>query len=68
MQAQVSDNGYLEAAVRIIRNARSAAVRSVNITMVYAYFEIGRIVVEEEQNGKSRAEYGKAFSSSFLNG
>ena len=28
--------------------------------MVYAYFEIGRMIVEEEQQGKNRAEYGKA--------
>lgn len=28
--------------------------------MVYSYFEIGRYIVEEEQNGKTRAEYGKA--------
>jgi predicted nuclease of restriction endonuclease-like (RecB) superfamily len=27
--------------------------------MVYTYFEIGRMIVEEEQNGKERAEYGK---------
>jgi len=27
--------------------------------MVYTYFEIGRIIVEEEQKGKERAEYGK---------
>jgi predicted nuclease of restriction endonuclease-like (RecB) superfamily len=27
--------------------------------MVYTYFEIGRVIVEEEQNGKDRAEYGK---------
>jgi len=27
--------------------------------MAYTYFEIGRIIVEEEQNGKERAEYGK---------
>lgn len=27
--------------------------------MVYTYFEIGRMIVEEEQNGNERAEYGK---------
>ena len=27
--------------------------------MVYAYFEIGRLIFEEEQNGKERATYGK---------
>ena len=28
--------------------------------MVYAYFEIGRHIVEHEQQGEARAEYGKA--------
>ncbi len=27
--------------------------------MVYAYYEIGKSIIEEEQNGKERAEYGK---------
>ena len=27
--------------------------------MVYAYYEIGRTIIEEEQSGKGRAEYGK---------
>lgn len=27
--------------------------------MVYSYYEAGRMIVEEEQQGKERAEYGK---------
>lgn len=27
--------------------------------MLYTYFEIGRMIIEEEQNGEDRAEYGK---------
>ena len=34
-------------------------VRAINQTMVLTYFEIGRMIVEEEQNGKNRAEYGQ---------
>lgn len=30
-----------------------------NLSMVYAYYEIGRIIVEEEQRGEQRAAYGK---------
>jgi hypothetical protein len=33
-------------------------VRTINQTMVTTYFEIGKLIVEEEQNGKNRAEYG----------
>ncbi|MFV8335821.1 PDDEXK nuclease domain-containing protein [Flavobacterium sp. RSP29] len=45
--------------VALLQNARQQVLRTVNSTMVYAYFEIGRMIVEEEQNGKDRAEYGK---------
>ncbi|CAM3944670.1 MULTISPECIES: PDDEXK nuclease domain-containing protein [Flavobacterium] len=45
--------------VDLLQNARQQVLRTVNSTMVYTYFEIGRIIVEEEQNGKERAEYGK---------
>ncbi len=44
----------------ILEEARSTAYRSVNFAMVQAYWQIGRIIVEEEQKGKERAEYGKA--------
>ncbi|MFQ7716391.1 MAG: hypothetical protein ACLRIT_07700 [Blautia sp.] len=30
-------------------------------SMVYAYYEIGRMIVEEEQHGENRATYGKSF-------
>lgn len=43
----------------LLKEARKTAVRSVNKTMVYTYFEIGTIIVEEEQKGDRRAEYGK---------
>ena len=43
----------------LLRNARKTVIQTVNKTMVYTYFEIGRTIVEEEQKGKSRAEYGK---------
>ena len=33
---------------------------ALNISMVYSYYEVGRMIVEEEQNGEQRAEYGKA--------
>ena len=39
--------------------ARSKAYRAVNVTMVEAYWNIGRAIVEQEQQGKERAEYGK---------
>ncbi len=42
----------------ILEKAKFNVVRAVNSAMVYAYWEIGRIIVEEEQKGEERAEYG----------
>lgn len=44
--------------VALLQSARQHVIRSVNQTMVLTYFEIGRMLVEEEQNGKARADYG----------
>lgn len=53
-----SDQFYGRIAELLIK-ARNSVVQFVNKTMVHTYFEIGRMIVEEEQNGKVRAEYGK---------
>lgn len=45
--------------VDLLQSARNKVVHTVNQTMVLTYFEIGRMLVEEEQGGKERAEYGK---------
>ncbi|MBE0390511.1 PDDEXK nuclease domain-containing protein [Flavobacterium sp. PL002] len=45
--------------VALLQNARQQVLRTVNATMTFTYFEIGRMIIEEEQNGKERAEYGK---------
>lgn len=43
----------------LLENARKKLAVAVNQAMVLTYFEIGRMIVEDEQNGESRAEYGK---------
>ena len=45
--------------VALLQNARLQVLRTVNQTMTITYFEIGRMIIEEEQSGKNRAEYGK---------
>ena len=42
----------------VIQQAQQQIVTTVNTAMVYTYFEIGRIIVEEQQKGDSRAQYG----------
>jgi len=43
----------------LLKEARLSVVRSINQTMVYTYFQVGKMIVEQEQQGEKRAEYGK---------
>jgi len=43
----------------ILDEARQNVYRHVNVVMVEAYWNIGRTIVEEEQRGKKKADYGK---------
>ena len=43
----------------ILIRSRSRAWQAVNTEMVACYWEIGRLIVEEEQRGETRAAYGK---------
>ena len=44
---------------QLIESARQKVATAVNLAMVYTYFDIGRMIVEEEQQGETRAAYGK---------
>ncbi|STZ09707.1 Uncharacterized conserved protein [Moraxella caviae] len=48
-----------ERVAELLAQARERIASQVNQTMVLTYFEIGKMIVEEEQNGNKRAEYGK---------
>ncbi len=52
------DHSFLESVAKVLTQARENAKTAVNLSMVYAYFEIGRMIVEEEQHGANRAAYG----------
>ena len=53
------DRNFLESVSNVLLQAKKNAKTAVNLSMVYAYYEIGRIIVEEEQRGEQRAAYGK---------
>jgi predicted nuclease of restriction endonuclease-like (RecB) superfamily len=55
---------FYESIAEVLRSARSNAYRAVNFVMVEAYWNIGRMIVEEEQQGHERAEYGAALIES----
>lgn len=44
---------------QILEEARNTAYSAVNFAMVQAYWNIGKVIVEEEQRGKAKAGYGK---------
>jgi hypothetical protein len=43
----------------IIDAAKNRAIRSVDSERVYMYWQLGKLIFEEEQQGKDRADYGK---------
>ncbi len=59
MSKELQNKLLFHQVAELLQNARQQVLRTVNSTMTYTYFEIGRMIVEEEQNGKDRAEYGK---------
>jgi len=46
--------------VQLVESARHTAARAVNSFITATYWAIGRLIVEREQRGRSRAAYGKA--------
>lgn len=58
MDEQIKESFYNQV-LELFQNAKRKVSSAVNMTMVYSYYEAGRMIVEEEQQGKERAEYGK---------
>ena len=59
MGENLQNNSLFSQVVNLLQQSKQQVVRAINQTMVYTYYEIGRMIFEEEQNGKDRAEYGK---------
>ena len=55
-----SNDHLVEQIAALIENAKQHVVTVVNSTMIVTYYEIGRMIVEHEQKGELRAEYGKS--------
>lgn len=58
MEIKNQHTSLLEEIKSILKNAQAKAVSAVNSAMVFAYWEIGKRIVEEEQNGDEKADYG----------
>jgi len=52
-------NQLFEQIAELLASSRQKVVKAINNTMVTTYFEIGKMIVEHEQGGEVKAEYGK---------
>ncbi|WP_428657474.1 PDDEXK nuclease domain-containing protein [Runella sp.] len=52
------DNHFFENIRTLLRKAQETLVKQVNAVMVLTYFELGKQIVEQEQQGKDYADYG----------
>jgi predicted nuclease of restriction endonuclease-like (RecB) superfamily len=53
------ESKFFDNVAQIIERARAYVGRTADLTMSVTYFEVGRMIVEQEQDGKARAEYGR---------
>ncbi len=58
MEKPIISNNFISEVKRIITNAQNNVVRTIDTERVIMYWNIGKQIVEEEQNGKDRADYG----------
>ena len=56
----LTNNNFYKEIKELLHSAKNRVYQTINITMTQTYFEIGKRIVEEEQGGESRAEYGKS--------
>lgn len=59
MASSLNSSALLDGIRSLILSSRQAAARGVNLLQVHTNYEIGRRMVEQEQRGVDRAEYGK---------
>ncbi|WOE71129.1 PDDEXK nuclease domain-containing protein [Hydrogenimonas thermophila] len=57
--SKIVGNQFVQEIKTLLQSARDKVYQNINEIMTKTYFEIGKRIVEEEQKGKSRADYGK---------
>lgn len=59
--SQIENSSNLFEIVKsVVEKAKTLAYRSSNAIMLNMYWEVGQLIVEDEQKGQSKAVYGKA--------
>jgi predicted nuclease of restriction endonuclease-like (RecB) superfamily len=56
----IQNNNFYKEIKELLHSAKNRVYQTINTTMTETYFEIGKRIVEEEQGGETRAEYGSA--------
>lgn len=57
--AEATHSDLYSKIVALLEDSRQKIVHTINYAMVYTYYEIGHTIIENEQNGNQRAEYGQ---------
>lgn len=57
-EAALYDSTFIQGIKRIVADARRKAYTAINASMVEAYWLMGKRIVEQEQQGRGRADYG----------
>ena len=57
---KLTNNNFYQEIKELLYSAKNRVYQTINTTMTQTYFQIGKRIVEEEQGGESRAEYGKS--------
>ena len=57
---KLTNNNIYQEIKELLYSAKNSVYQTINTTMTQTYFQIGKRIVEEEQGGETRAEYGSA--------
>ena len=57
--SEIIDNKIIKQIKSLLESARQKVASEVNSTLIATYWQIGEIIMEDEQKHESRAEYGK---------
>ena len=57
---KLTNNNIYQEIKELLYSAKNRVYQTINTTMTQTYFQIGKRIVEEEQGGETRAEYGSA--------
>lgn len=59
LEIRIDEQTFLDDLCRLVSGARAKAFVAINYSLVERNWNIGRRIVEQEQQGNTRAEYGK---------